>query len=45
MIVGGSEGIGDHLARKLGAAGINLSWSLASRGLAETSQKVRDEAR
>lgn len=46
VIVGGSEGIGEHLARKLGAAGINLV--LVARKpepLAETSQKVRAESR
>jgi short-subunit dehydrogenase len=45
LIVGGSEGIGEHLARKLGAAGINLV--LVARKpepLAETAQKVRDES-
>jgi short-subunit dehydrogenase len=45
VIAGGSEGIGEHLARKLGAAGINLV--LVARkpeALAETAQKVRDES-
>jgi short-subunit dehydrogenase len=44
LIVGGSEGIGDHLARRLGGAGINVI--LVARKpatLAETAQKVRDE--
>jgi uncharacterized protein len=43
LIVGGSEGIGDHLARRLGAAGINII--LVARkpaALAETAQKIRD---
>jgi short-subunit dehydrogenase len=45
LIVGGSEGIGDHLARKLGAAGINLILVARKPGpLAETSQKVRDRS-
>lgn len=46
VIVGGSEGIGEHLARKLGAAGINLT--LVARkpeALAETARKVRAESR
>jgi uncharacterized protein len=46
VIVGGSEGIGEHLARKLGAAGINLV--LVARKpepLAETAQKVHAESR
>jgi short-subunit dehydrogenase len=45
VIVGGSEGIGEHLARKLGAAGINLV--LVARKpepLAETAAKVREES-
>jgi short-subunit dehydrogenase len=45
LIVGGSEGIGDHLARKLGAAGINIVMVARKPGpLAETSQRVRDES-
>ena len=43
LIVGGSEGIGDHLARELGAAGINVI--LVARKpatLAETSRKIHD---
>jgi short-subunit dehydrogenase len=45
VIVGGSEGIGEHLARKLGAAGINLVLvARKSAELAETAQKVRGEA-
>jgi short-subunit dehydrogenase len=44
LIVGGSEGIGDHLARKLGAAGINIILVARKPGpLAQTSQKIRDE--
>jgi short-subunit dehydrogenase len=46
VIVGGSEGIGEHLARNLGAAGINLV--LVARKpepLAETAHKVRSESR
>jgi short-subunit dehydrogenase len=44
LIVGGSEGIGDHLARKLGAAGINIVMVARKSGpLAETSQRVRNE--
>jgi uncharacterized protein len=45
LIVGGSEGIGDHLARLLGAAGINII--LVARKpatLVETAQKIRDGA-
>jgi short-subunit dehydrogenase len=45
VIVGGSEGVGEHLARKLGAAGINLV--LVARKpepLAQTSQEVRQES-
>jgi short-subunit dehydrogenase len=45
VIVGGSEGIGEHLARKLGAAGIHLV--LVARKpepLAETARKVREES-
>lgn len=44
LLVGGSEGIGEHLARKLGAAGINIV--LVARKpepLAETSQRVRED--
>ena len=45
LLVGGSEGIGEHLARKLGADGIHLV--LVARKAApldETAQKVRDES-
>jgi short-subunit dehydrogenase len=45
LLVGGSEGMGEHLARKLGLAGINVV--LVARKLeplAETSQKVREES-
>lgn len=45
LIVGGSEGIGEHLARQLGAAGINLV--LVARkpaALAETAAAVRAAA-
>ena len=45
LLVGGSEGIGEHLARKLAAAGINIV--LVARKpepLAQTSQKIRDES-
>jgi short-subunit dehydrogenase len=45
LLVGGSEGIGEHLARKLGMAGINIV--LVARKpepLAETSQKVHEES-
>jgi uncharacterized protein len=43
LIVGGSEGIGDHLARKLGAAGINIILvARKANPLAETSQRIRD---
>lgn len=45
VIVGGSEGIGEHLARKLGAEGINVV--LVARKpepLAATAQKVREES-
>src|ERR1700743_59431 len=43
LIVGGSEGIGDHLARKLGAAGINIILvARKANPLAETSQRIRE---
>src|ERR1700761_6629102 len=45
LLVGGSEGIGEHLARKLGAAGINVI--LVARKpeqLAQTAKKIRDES-
>jgi short-subunit dehydrogenase len=45
LLVGGSEGIGEHLARKLGIAGINIV--LVARKpepLAETSQQVQEES-
>ena len=45
LLVGGSEGIGEHLARKLGAAGINLV--LVARKpepLAATAEAVRAES-
>jgi short-subunit dehydrogenase len=45
LLVGGSDGIGEHLARKLGLAGINIV--LVARKpepLADTSQKVREES-
>jgi uncharacterized protein len=44
LIVGGSEGIGDHLARQLGQAGINII--LVARkpaALAEAAGRIRDE--
>src|SRR6516162_5632676 len=42
LIVGGSEGIGDHLARQLGAAGINIILvARKAAALAETSRKVQ----
>jgi short-subunit dehydrogenase len=45
VIVGGSEGIGEHLARKLGRAGINLVLVARKEGpLAETAAKVRAES-
>jgi uncharacterized protein len=45
LIVGGSEGIGEHLARKLGAAGINLILVARKPGpLAEASQTIRDQS-
>jgi hypothetical protein len=45
LIVGGSEGIGEHLARKLGAAGINVVLVARKSGpLAQTSQRVREES-
>lgn len=44
LIVGGSEGIGEHLARKLGRAGINVIIVARKQGpLAETARKVREE--
>jgi uncharacterized protein len=45
LLVGGSQGVGEFLARKLGAAGINLV--LVARNadpLAETAEKVREES-
>jgi short-subunit dehydrogenase len=46
LIVGGSEGIGEHLARKLAAIGINMILVARKPGpLAETAQKIRDESR
>ena len=45
LIVGGSEGMGEHLARQLGAAGINLV--LVARGaeaLGQTAAAVRADA-
>lgn len=45
LLVGGSEGIAEHLARKLGAAGINLV--LVARKpdpLEATSQRVREQS-
>jgi short-subunit dehydrogenase len=43
VLVGGSEGIGAHLARKLGAAGINIVLiARKAEPLEETSQKVRE---
>jgi short-subunit dehydrogenase len=45
VIVGGSEGIGEHLARKLGAAGINLVLvARKTAQLSETAEKVRSES-
>lgn len=45
LIVGGSEGIGEHLARKLAAVGINIILVARKPGpLAETAQKIRDES-
>jgi short-subunit dehydrogenase len=45
LIVGGSEGVGEHLARMVGAAGVNIV--LVARKpepLAETARKVREES-
>jgi uncharacterized protein len=45
LLVGGSEGVGEHLARKLGRAGINLI--LIARNtdpLEVTARKVREES-
>jgi short-subunit dehydrogenase len=43
LIIGGSEGIGEHLARKLGAAGINIVMvARKAEALAEASRKVRE---
>lgn len=43
LLVGGSEGIGEHLARDLGAAGINLVLVARKPGpLAETARAVRE---
>jgi short-subunit dehydrogenase len=45
LLVGGSEGIGEHLARKLGAEGINIILVARKPGpLAETAKRVRDES-
>jgi short-subunit dehydrogenase len=46
LIVGGSEGIGEHLARKLAAAGINiLLVARKADALAQTSRKILHESR
>jgi uncharacterized protein len=43
LIVGGSEGIGDHLARELGQAGINVILvARKAEALAETARNVRE---
>jgi short-subunit dehydrogenase len=43
LIVGGSEGIGEHLARKLGAAGLNLVLvARKAEPLAQTARAVRE---
>jgi len=45
LLVGGSEGVGEHLARKLAAAGVNIVLIARKPGpLAETAQKVREES-
>jgi short-subunit dehydrogenase len=45
LLVGGSEGIGEHLARKLGRAGVNVVIVARKPGpLAETAKKVREES-
>ena len=45
LIVGGSEGIGEHLARKLGAAGINLVLiARKPEPLAETARAIRTQS-
>lgn len=45
LLVGGSEGIGEHLARKLGAAGINIILVARKPGpLAETAARVRSDS-
>jgi short-subunit dehydrogenase len=45
LIVGGSEGIGEHLARKLAAVGINIILvARKPQALAETAQKIRAES-
>jgi uncharacterized protein len=42
LLVGGSEGIGEHLARQLGAAGINLVLvARKAATLADTAQRLR----
>ena len=44
LIVGGSEGIGDHLARQLGGAGINIIMvARKPAALAETAGRIREE--
>lgn len=44
LLVGGSEGIGEHLARKLGAVGVNIVLvARKAEPLAETARKVREE--
>jgi short-subunit dehydrogenase len=45
LLVGGSEGIGEHLARKLALAGINIILVARKSGaLAETSRKIQEES-
>ena len=45
LLVGGSEGMGEHLARKLGKAGINIILVARKSGaLAQTAKIVRDES-
>lgn len=45
LLVGGSEGIGEHLARKLGAAGVNLVLvARKAEALAQTANRVRSDS-
>jgi uncharacterized protein len=45
LLIGGSEGIGEHLSRKLGRAGINVVIvARKAQPLADTARKVQEES-